>query len=85
MIHTDPGFFVLHHKACCWPALLSTLLTREPRGKSSWQTQGVQETGPQRLHSGVNILLCLALEEDYLCICIVENILLSDVFNFGKY
>lgn len=34
VIHTEPGFFVLHHKVCCWPALLSTLPTR-----TSWEIQ----------------------------------------------
>ena len=36
-------------------------------------TQEVQEAGPQRLYSGVSILLCLTLEEDCVCICVMEN------------
>lgn len=35
VIHTEPGFFVLHHKACCWPAFI-----KQPFNKrTSWEIQ----------------------------------------------
>lgn len=80
--HTELGFFVLHHKACCWPGYLSTLFTRKPRGRYSWQLWKQDHRGDTLRVS----IIHLSLEKTYMkYIPWKKNVLCYEVFNFGEY
>lgn len=85
MIHTEPGFFVLHHKACCWPAKLSTLSTR-----TTWEIQLADSRSSGNRTTEVTLWGKYSPVSNFgrrLCMYMYhgEYILLSDLFNFGEY